>query len=218
MELDDLKLAWQSLDRRLAEQHALNLHVFKETKLAQAKSKLRPLMIGQVLQLLAGVAICLLFAPFWIEHIGTPHFLISGVLLHAYGIMFIALAVRELILIGQIDYAAPVLVIQKQLAELRRWRIRIAPLFGVTGCFIWIPLMLVIFNWLGADLWVKAPQVVYWCFANGFVGLGILLAIRKWSQHQRHVNFGKAEDDSIVGRSLQRAECVLAEIASFERE
>lgn len=218
MELDDLKLAWQSLDRRLAEQHALNLHVFRDTKLAQAKSKLRLLMIGQIVQLVAGVAICFLFAPFWIEHIGTPHFLISGVLLHAYGIMFIGLAVRELTLIGSIDYAAPVLVIQKQLAELRRWRIRIAPLFGVTGCFIWIPLMLVIFKWLGADLWVKAPNVVYWCLANGFVGLGILLAIRMRSRHQSHANFAKSEDDSSVGRSLRRAESVLAEIASFERE
>lgn len=218
MELDDLKLAWQSLDRRLAEQHALNLHVFKDTKLAQAKSKLRPLMIGQVLQLLAGVAICFMFAPFWVKHFGTPHLMIYGVALHAYGIMFIVLAARELYQIGQIDYADPVLVIQKQLAELRRWRILHSPLFGVTGCFIWIPLMLVIFQKLGADVWVNSPRVVYFFIASGFVALGVLLAIRAWLRHPNRAHVAKSFDDSSVGRSLQRAENVLAEIASFERE
>lgn len=218
MELDDLKLAWQSLDRRLAEQHALNLHMFKDTKLAQVKSKLRPLVFGQVLQLLAGVAMIVLFPPFWVEHFRTPHFLISGVLLRAYGIMFCILAGRELHLIWHIDYAAPVLVIQKQLAQLRRWRIRSAPLMGITGCFIWIPLMLVIFQWLGADVWVKSPLVVYVFIACGFVALGVFLAIRKWLRHPNRVNIAKSFDDSSVGRSLQRAESVLAEIASFGRE
>ena len=218
MELDDLKLAWQSLDRRLAEQHALNLHIFQDTKLAQAKSKLRPLMIGQVLQLLAGVAFCFLFAPFWVRHFGTPHLMIYGILLHAYGIMFIVLAARELHLIGSIDYSAPVLVIQKHLAELRSWRIRIVPLFGVTGCFSWIPLMLVIFQWLGADVWVRSPEVVYWFLASGFVSLGVLLAIQKWMRHPNRAKVAKSFKDSNVGRSLQRAESVLAEIARFERE
>ena len=44
MELDDFKAAWQSLDRRLAEQNAMALHVFRDNKLAQAKSLLRPLV------------------------------------------------------------------------------------------------------------------------------------------------------------------------------
>jgi hypothetical protein len=67
--------------------------------------------------------------------------------LHAYGLLLVLFAVRSLHLIGCIDYAAPVLRIQRQLAELRRWRTRVEwPLFGIVGCFIWIPLLLVIFR------------------------------------------------------------------------
>jgi hypothetical protein len=32
------------------------------------------------------------------------------------------------------------------------------PLFGIVGCFIWTPLVLVIFSALGADLWALHPN------------------------------------------------------------
>ena len=69
MELDDFKAAWQTLDRRLAEQNALNIHLFKEAKLTQVKSQLRPLVIGQVVQLIAGILMSLLFGSFWFDHL-----------------------------------------------------------------------------------------------------------------------------------------------------
>ncbi len=215
MELDDLKAAWQSIDRRLAEQNQLALHVFKENKLAQAKSLLRPLVWGQVLQLLAGLYMIVLFAPFWIEHRHAPHLLISGLALHAYGLLFVIFAARELFLIGTIDYAAPVLTIQKQLLTLRNWRIRMAPLMGLTGCFIWIPLMLVIFKYLGVDVWQKSPQLVYIFIASGFISLIVFLGIWKWS---RRPSLVQETNDYSAGRSLRRAQSVLEEVSRFERE
>ena len=41
-----------------------------------------------------------------------------------YGVMMIIFAARDLYLIKDFDYAAPVLVLQKQIAELRRWHLR----------------------------------------------------------------------------------------------
>ena len=55
MELDDFKTAWQALERRLTEQNALNFTLLKERKVTQAKAQLRPLVIGQWVQLLAGL-------------------------------------------------------------------------------------------------------------------------------------------------------------------
>ncbi len=215
MELDDLKSAWQSIDRRLAEQNALALHVFKENKLAQARSLLRPLQWGQVLQLLTGLGMIIWFAPFWVEHRHVPHLLISGLLLHVYGLLFVIFAARELFLIGTIDYAAPVLTIQKQLLTLRNWRIRMAPIFGLTGCFIWIPLMLVIFKYLGVDVWQKSPGLVLIFIASGLISLIVFLSIWKWS---RGPSLVQETNDYSAGRSLQRAQSVLDEIARFEQE
>jgi hypothetical protein len=88
--------------------------------------------------------------------------------------MFVLFAARTLALVGRIDYGAPVIQIQCRLARLRQWRTGVErPLFAIIGCFIWIPLILVIFNALGADIWTLHRQVVYWDIAIGFACLGI---------------------------------------------
>ena len=218
MELDDFKAAWQTLDRRLAEQNALNIHLFKEAKLTQVKSQLRPLMIGQVVQLIAGILMSLLFGSFWFDHLDKPHLMLCGLALHAYGIMFIVLAGRELHAINQIDYAAPVVEIQKQLANLRTWRIRMAPLFAITGSIIWIPLLLVIFAWLGADVWTDDPNVVYWFIASSVISLAIVFGIIHWLRHPSRQGLANSLDEGSVGQSIRRAQHTLVELERFARE
>jgi len=218
MELDDFKVAWQTLDRRLAEQNALNVHLFKARKLSQVKVQLRPLRIGQLVQLMAGILMSLLFGSFWVDHLATPHLMLCGLALHAYSIMLIVLAGRELHAINQVDYAAPVIEIQQQLASLRTWRIRIAPILAITGSVIWIPLMLVIFAWLGADVWQNDRNVVYWFFASAGVSLAIVLGIMQWLRHPSRQRLANSLDENSVGRSIRQAQSTLAELERFVRE
>ncbi|MDZ4829214.1 MAG: hypothetical protein SGJ09_03330 [Phycisphaerae bacterium] len=214
MELEELKAAWKSLDQRLAQQNALTFDLLKSQKTARARSALRPLILGQTVQIAAGVVMCLWFAPFWVKYIEVPHLLISGLLLHAYALMFIVLGARELHIILHIDYAAPVVAIQRQIAVLRNWRVRIGSIFAVTGCFIWIPLMLVILRGLGADVWAKNPTVVYWFIINGFAALGVVLGIIWWSRRGGALRL----DDETAGRSVRRAQAAIEEIARFAHE
>ena len=57
MELDDFKQAWQSLDRRLEQQHVLSQQLFKDGKLDRTRRGLRPLKLGQGVQILVGAKI-----------------------------------------------------------------------------------------------------------------------------------------------------------------
>ena len=215
MELDDFKTAWQTLDRRLEQQYALDFQVFKDGRISKIKSALRPLVLGQIAQIVCGVLLVIVFSRFWVAHRHVPHLMLCGILLHAYSVLLIIFAARDLHLIRSLDYTAPVLQIQRQLAELRVRRVRVAPwVFGVTGCFIWIPLTLVVFKWLGADVWVNAPSVVYIFIACGLICLAFLLGLMKWA---RAPHRAKALDDSSAGRSVCRAEAVLDEIARFEK-
>src|SRR6478672_5081815 len=122
--LDDLKLAWNELSEKLERQNTLALHQFKENKLARFRSGLRPLVLGQGVQLLIGAVITAFSAQFWVHHAHAPTLLICGLFLQGYGIMFMAFAVRDLLLIRRIDYSAPVIEIQKELAKLRSWHLR----------------------------------------------------------------------------------------------
>ncbi len=217
-ELDDLKTAWQNLNRNLELQNALALHQFKESKLARFRSGLRPLIVGQIIQLISGVLLSVFAGSFWVRHVGVPHLMVYGISLHAYGIMFIVFAARDLFLISRLDYAAPVLALQKQLADLRAGRVRAAIWFGIAGCFTWIPLILIIFYKLGADVWVRNPDVVGEFVLSGFVCVGIFSGIIFWSRRPGREKFAKNLESSSVGRSVTRAQAVLDEIKRFEQE
>lgn len=216
-ELDDLKSVWQTLNRNLERQNALAFHEFKERKQTRLRSAFRPLVTGQIIQIIAGALLALIGGSFWVDHIGVAHLMIYGMSLHLYGLMFIIFAARDLYLIKQADYAAPVLVLQKQIAALRSWHVQAGVWFGIAGCFIWIPALLMIFYGLGADVWVHNPDVVGWFVLSGIVCLGVMAAIIFLARRPGREKFGKSLEASSVGRSVRRAQAEIDEIEAFER-
>ena len=217
-ELDDLKLVWQNLNRNLERQHTLALHQFKESKLDRFRSGFRPLVIGQLIQIIFGALLAAVSARFWLNHLGTVHLMVYGIFLHAYGLLMIGFAVRDLVLIHSIDYGAPVVAIQKQIAQLRAWHVLAGVWFAVAGCFSWIPLMLVIFYSMGADVWVRNPEVVCWFVVSGFFCVALFYGLIWWSRRPGQTKLAKSLRDSSAGRSVNRAQAVLEEIERFERE
>ena len=217
-ELDDFKSAWQTLNRNLERQHALALHQFREKKLNRFRVGFRPLVIGQSIQIICGAFLGLVGGSFWVDHLGVAHLMVYGLSVHLYGIMLIVFAARDLFLIKRFDYAAPVLVLQKQIADLRDWHQRSGLWFGITGCFIWIPLLLMIFSGLDADVWQRNPEAVGWLFVSALICLGVLYAIVAWSRRPGREKFARNLEDSSAGRSVKRAQSMLEEIAQFERE
>jgi hypothetical protein len=210
MELDDFKTTWQALDRKLEQQRTLSLQVLRYGKLQNARRGLWPLWWGQVTQFVTGICLMVLFAPIWVAHRDTLHLMVPALLMHAYGLIFVLFAARTLSLIGRIDYGAPVIQIQRRLAELRRWRTRVEwPLFGIVGCFIWIPMMLVIFNALGADIWILYRKVVFWDIAVGFACLSIPYGL---------VQRARQKGRDTGGNSIRNVQEDLDKIARFEDE
>ena len=215
-DLDDLKIAWKELNRQVQRQNALTLRHIKENKLGRFRSGLRPLVFGQTLQLIVGAVLTIVSANFWVGHLNQLHLLLSGLFLQAYGILFIAFAVRDLMLIRQIDYSAPIVVIQKQLAELGAWHIRTAIWYGMAGSVVWLPVLIILLHLLGADTWMQKPRTLWWLLTSAFVCLafnyGLVLVARSPGK------CGRALAGSWIGRSINRAQAALTEIKEFERE
>jgi len=218
MELDDLKTAWQALDSRMARQNALGALMYRESRLNRASRLLRPLWMGQVVQVVAGIGWVAGAVAFWTAHRDSTYWLVCGLLLQLYGLMFILAAARNFYLMGRIDYGLPLLDIQKRLAALRVWRVNVeGPVFAVMGCFMWIPLVLVLFRVeLGADVWLHAPAVVWSFIGFGFMCLLGYLGLQYWS-HRRGGRTGEAFDREMAGKGVFRAQAALDEIARFER-
>ena len=217
MELDDMKAAWQTLDRRLDTQAALNLHMFKEGKLDKLRSGLRPLRWGQSIQIVIGALIAMWGGGFWVDHRDVPHLLIAGLIVHAAGISMIALGALMLALMGRIDYSAPVLTIQRQLAQLRKVYVRAGVAVGLPWCVLWVPFTIVALKSVfGPDLYLNAPQMVWINVSFGIVCILGTLAFLRWADGRPRV--ARRLDDFAAGRSIVRAQAYLDEIARFEQE
>jgi hypothetical protein len=218
IELDDLKSAWQSLSRNLERQNALTLHQLRQSKRARFQTEFRPLVIGQIIQIICGAFLAVCGGSFWFDHLGVVHLMIYGISVHLYGIMLIVFAGRDLFLIKSFDYAAPVLDLQKKIADLREWHQRACLCFAIASCFVWIPLILMIFHRLGVDVWRRNPAVVGWFVVSGLVCLGVVYAMVAVSRRPGKEAFARSLTDSSAGRSVRCAQTLLDEIAEFERE
>jgi hypothetical protein len=211
-ELEALKRAWQELDRRLERLETPPL----QAPAAAPRHRLRPPRGGQILQLCSGLALALAAGSFWPEHLAEPGLALCALLLHLYGIAFIACAARDLWLIGRIDPAQPVLAIQRQLAALQAWRVRAAAAFGAAGCLMWVPMVLLAFHAVGVDLWQLNPPVVWSFIASGLACLLLVWGLLRWSRRPGWEWLGAALRNSAMGRGLVRATTELEEIRRFE--
>lgn len=223
MEPDDLKLAWQALSRRLERHDALQTHVLLEQRKQKALTSLRPLFWGQVVQTLFGIPFIVLAALLWIR--GGPSAdglpwttIVAGIVVQLYGIATIAMAGQTLRRIGEIDYAQPIIDIQKRLATVRRTYLVNGMLAGLPWWFMWVPLLMVLAGLGGTDLYVRAPGMVWIGLGVGAAGLLGTAWLHRWSRNPTRPRLAKFMDDSVTGASLRRAQAQIDEIARFEAE
>jgi hypothetical protein len=216
MELDDLKQAWAALDRRLARQESLRLHLFRSDRLDKARRGLRPLFWGQIVQMLFGVGMVVLGATLWNSQRETFALLVTGLIVHAYGVVTIIASSLVLGYMARIDYAAPVLAIQQRFGALRRVYARIIAVVGLPWWLMWLFVTIAIPGIGGVNMYAAAPVLVWVSMAVGVVGL-----LGTWVWHRwRHSRAGvrRNHDQDAACGSLRRAQKLLDEVARFEQE
>jgi hypothetical protein len=218
MELDDLKAAWKTLDERLDAQAALNGRIYKQGRLDGMRRLLRPLAWGQVVQILFGSACVLFGVGIWSRYGAVTHLFVAGLLVHLSGLAMIALGVVVQVLMVRIDYGAPVLEIQRQLARVRAVYVRGGLVVGLAWWFMWMPVLMVALAYAGIDLYKHAPEVIGYGTAVGVAGLFATWLFHRWSRAPGREKLARQVDAQLAGGSLTRAQQVLDDIAQFERE
>ena len=215
MELDDFKSAWQVLDARLAKQGALQFELLREQKLQQARRNLRPLLIGMLLQGLLGVFLVLLGIGCWKQNLDVPGLLAAGIALHAFGVLHIALAGIVSGLAMSLDYAAPVLAIQKRLRLLLRIQVLNSNLCGAPWWVLWV---LVVIGFAGLSPHAAELETPAWIWISLAIGIVGTLATWWWAARGTR---GRRDplarmDDGADG--IRRSLRAIDDLERFERE
>lgn len=216
MELDELKLAWQSLDRRMEALMTMNQQELLKEKRGKVRSKLRLLAWGQSFQMIIGSVITLISIGFWHAMLEIPHLFFAGLSLHVYGVLLIMFGGAMHGMMSRVDYSAPVMTIQKQLAKTRRFYVLASTTLGLVWWLLWIPLMMVAFAWaFNVDIYAHQPLILWSWVIIGSGGLMASLGFIYWAS-KRPILSGKLER-SAAGKSLNNAQAFLDEIADFEK-
>ncbi len=218
MELEELKTTWETLNQHMKRESAISLAMYTDHKLEVTRSRLRPLFVGQILQLFFGVGFLLLAVALWSTRPAAISVIVAGVVVHLYGIGCIVAAGVVMGAIRNIDYAGSVTEIQEKLARVRRAYIVSGIGAGLTWWFLWIPVLMVLLGLVHVNLYAHAPLVIWGSLAVGVVGLAGMLWLYAYSRKPAHVRLRRFVDQAVIGRSLQRAQAQLDEIRQFAQE
>jgi hypothetical protein len=218
MELDEMKMAWETLNQQLKRDSAINLALYKDQKLARTRSHLRPLFWGQILQILFGLCFVLLAVVLWSSRPHAMSVIVAGVIVQAYGIGCLISAGLVMGAIANIDYAGSVLKIQEGLARVRRAYILSSIVTGLTWWFLWIPVLMVLLGIVHVNLYANAPSVIWSGVAVGVVGLAVMLWLYARSRQAGHDRLRGFVDRAMIVRSLQKAQAQLEEVRQFAQE
>ena len=217
MVLDDLKPALADLDRKTSQAHSLSLAAYKEQRLDRTRASLRPVLWEHAGQIALGVLIALAVGPFWWNHRAELGLLVSGLVLHLYAVLMIALGSRVIVLVRTLQLDAPVVQIQKALASLRRSYVMTGFVVGMPWWLLWIPLISVVF---GLDPIAEVSQP--WLVINLVIGVAGILGTLWFFRHLWTAPVDserrRGAEESVAGKSFKSARAFLEEIARFERE
>lgn len=215
MELDELRHAWQALGDRLERQDALQRRMLRDHATDRVRRGLRPLIWGQTLQVAFGVGLILLGVACWTRATEVPALLATGILVHVFGALTAGFAGVTLGLAGTIDYAAPVLRIQKQLSRLRWVYLLNGLVCGLPWWIMWLPVTVAFM--LPAQV-AEGGGTPRWILASLVVSLaGLMTTALGVLWRYRRVRAGRGTSPLDEGNAIRQARRSMDELAEFER-
>ena len=218
LDLDQMKQQWAEHDRKLEETIRLNRQLLSTTKLNGARSALQRMAAFLGVGAIIWFAIVVALGSFIYAHIGVLRFALPASLVDLFAIGMLSASIRLMATVRQIDYGRPVTSIQRQLANLRRLRIRITQWALIAGTVVWAPAAIVACR---ALLGIETYSVA-WLLANVVFGLSLiplsLWASKKFGDRMGQSPFMQQLMNDIAGRNLTNAQAFLSELSEFENE
>ncbi len=221
MELDELKQVWAGMDLRQEGMEALLRAEFRDRRKDKTRSILRWSIAAKVAELAIWIAFTAWIASFWIAHREVVHWLVIGLLLHAYGVAGIWSTATQFFLLSRIYlFDAPVVTLQRRLAQLRRFRVWSTLALGLPWWCLWLLVTLVgMYWWTGVDAFMAGAGWIWATLAVGLAGMAVSAWLaRRWAGRAIRSPFIQRIVDDMSGCNLARAARQLDELARFDRE
>ncbi len=224
MEFEELQAAWRELNRRVEHGESLIRDTRKRVHMDHVRTVLRYWSWVPAIELAFGI-VTVLFVGFflarhWTSVLVEPAGMIPGLLIAALGLAVFAASVRQLSLIAGIDYAAPVITMQRRMHATRRLRLQMTWWDLLIGIPLWPVFVIFVLQTLGSygSYRLFSPT---WLLVNFLAGLAIVamvIGIARWLSRQAFASPMLARvAEEITGKGLTRAIAEMDELTRFEQ-
>ena len=221
MELDELKSAWSSVNRRLDEMQEQQNALQNMALDAQTKKSANALRREPIFELAVAILTVIWSGNFLWENLAafqrSPFSALPVGMLHALAIVTIGLSVRQLITIASLDYSQPILDTQVKIASIRSLRVRSTQWLMLIGLPLWVLIPIIAGQAIVGVGFIHAIDKG-WLVANLVFGVAAAAAIVYAARRLRDRSsvFQKI-DDLIAGTAIAKAQRLLADVQGFAR-
>ena len=221
MDLDSLKALWKETDRRVASIESI-VRLQQRTAWASTRehtrSKLSSVRLVLWYEVAAGAAAAMIAGSYLADNIRSIQFAVPAGLLQLAAIVTLAFAAYQLMALAEVDYAGPVVPMQRQLARLRAVRARGNRWLLLSAPLLWALLVIVVpHGLLGVDVYrTFGPPWVLANLAFGFAVIGSGVLVIRWFPRLRGSAFLGRIGDDLTGRRVAAASAALEEIGRFQ--
>jgi hypothetical protein len=217
MELENAKQLWQQFDTSF--DLRLDAARLQRSHLDNAQTSTKRLSRFLIVDAILNVLLVALVGAFIGDHFGQTRFLIPAVIFDVCAIASLAARVCAVVLLAGIHPDEPVVTIQRKLEGLRLLRIRTVRWTLLVAPLMWVPMLIIVLNWLFA-VDAYATLGIAYLAANAIFGVLFLAACvflaRLYGERLGSSPIVKGIADSISGRSLHEAMRSWTAIARFE--
>ncbi len=219
MENQTLIAAWSELQTRVEASIALQMKAH-DREVAKRQGRLRNKARWSPIWDIVMSGIALLFTGGYASGnfqalLATPWLALPALAVYAMGIFQINLAVRQLIVLSDLDYTQPVLETQAKLAQLRKLQFTSVKYTLALGMGLWfLPPILILQMLAGPQVLQKlADAGGSWMVGNLLVGIGLGAGVLWLVARSKHAS---KIQDGLVGKGILEAEAFLQEIREFQ--
>jgi hypothetical protein len=219
MEFEAMQQMWESQDKKLDALVHINARLLGKAALDKADSAMRWQFREVLFEVILNFGAVVLLGWYLADHIADMRFAIPAAALDVYVIALNIALIRQLAAIKDIDYAAPVVEIQRRLEQLAikrigmlKWTLLFCPL-------MWVPLQIVAFQVLfGVDVYAYFGRT--YLVANLLFGFAVIpIAVwisRRFAHSLNRSPLLRYVANTIAGSNFKTATSHLKELARFE--
>lgn len=121
MNNDELQNIWQAYDKKLERSLAINMHCLQTIQTQKARSKLTPVMVLRIVEMIFHLYILSKLGGFLYNNIGQLQYVIAAAALIIFYIIAFINCLKQLALIVQVNYTGNITDIQRKLNLLQTY-------------------------------------------------------------------------------------------------